>query len=159
MGKGSYEVFKDSGCQNKVWTVTYEKSQENATCSCRKWEFEGIVCRHIFSIFLRLCVRKFPEHYIIKRWTRTAKNGVICTANGNEIRPDLQKSITIRFNDLSYFSNRCAQLGALNERSYDFAKESLKKIIAGIDSINEEEAAKCADKEVMDPMIDMHETY
>ncbi|KAJ8643000.1 hypothetical protein MRB53_004748 [Persea americana] len=42
----------------------------HAYCSCKKFEFEGIPCRHVLSIMVRLNIRYLPERYILKRWMK-----------------------------------------------------------------------------------------
>lgn len=39
-----------------------------ATCSCKNFEFWGILCRHILSIFLHKDCHEFPSNYLPSRW-------------------------------------------------------------------------------------------
>lgn len=42
------------------------------TCSCKRFERYGLLCRHSFYV-LRVCgVNKFPKKYVLRRWTRDA---------------------------------------------------------------------------------------
>lgn len=39
-----------------------------ATCSCKYFEFWGILCRHILSIFLHKDCHEIPSNYLPSRW-------------------------------------------------------------------------------------------
>ncbi|RZB71604.1 Protein FAR1-RELATED SEQUENCE 11 [Glycine soja] len=39
-----------------------------ATCSCKYFEFWGILCRHILSIFLHKDCHEIPSNYLLSRW-------------------------------------------------------------------------------------------
>ncbi|KAI3813106.1 hypothetical protein L1987_17822 [Smallanthus sonchifolius] len=52
--------------------VMFRNEDQTITCSCRRFEQFGLLCRHIFYV-LRLCfVREFPKKYIVRRWRREA---------------------------------------------------------------------------------------
>ncbi|XP_020586089.1 protein FAR1-RELATED SEQUENCE 5-like [Phalaenopsis equestris] len=70
-----YTVTKDvDAC---TCLVTHDSSDERTSCSCFKFERSGILCRHILRVYLTVDVRIVPEHYILKRWTKDAKNGFV----------------------------------------------------------------------------------
>ncbi|XP_039134194.1 protein FAR1-RELATED SEQUENCE 5-like [Dioscorea cayenensis subsp. rotundata] len=50
-----------------------EDGEPSATCSCKKFEREGVLCRHILKIFKKKEVAKIPERYILRRWTMDAR--------------------------------------------------------------------------------------
>ncbi|XP_074318376.1 protein FAR1-RELATED SEQUENCE 5-like [Silene latifolia] len=56
---------------------TYE-----ATCSCRKFERAGIICRHIIWIYSSNGVQSIPESYVLRRWR---KDAVYDASDGKEI--------------------------------------------------------------------------
>ncbi|KAF7134987.1 hypothetical protein RHSIM_Rhsim08G0141700 [Rhododendron simsii] len=41
---------------------------ETAICSCKHFQFWGILCRHILSVFLRKDCYKIPSQYLPSRW-------------------------------------------------------------------------------------------
>ncbi|KAG5531650.1 hypothetical protein RHGRI_026317 [Rhododendron griersonianum] len=43
---------------------------ETATCGCKHFEFWGILCRHILSVFLHKDCYQFPSMYLPSRWCR-----------------------------------------------------------------------------------------
>ncbi|XP_039137519.1 protein FAR1-RELATED SEQUENCE 5-like [Dioscorea cayenensis subsp. rotundata] len=50
-----------------------EDGEPFATCSCKKFEREGLLCRHILKIFKKKEVVKIPQRYVLCRWTMGAR--------------------------------------------------------------------------------------
>ncbi|KAL6188508.1 hypothetical protein ACLB2K_039900 [Fragaria x ananassa] len=66
--------------------IIYAKDSGFVSCSCKKVETAGILCRHIvaFLIFI-LHVDRLPGQYILKRWTKSAKGETVLDDAGVEI--------------------------------------------------------------------------
>ncbi|KAK9065569.1 hypothetical protein SSX86_014970 [Deinandra increscens subsp. villosa] len=58
-------------------TVAFNASNLNVSCSCRMFEFEGILCRHALKVFQIMNIREIPSRYILHRWTKNAKYGIL----------------------------------------------------------------------------------
>ncbi|XP_009801826.2 protein FAR1-RELATED SEQUENCE 5-like [Nicotiana sylvestris] len=59
----------------KEHVVTVKRTLTEVSCSCKLFEFMGILCRHALKILDILNVKDMiPEHYILKRWTKDATN-------------------------------------------------------------------------------------
>lgn len=58
-------------------TVAFNASNLNISCSCRMFEFEGILCRHALKVFQIMNIREIPSRYILHRWTKNAKYGIL----------------------------------------------------------------------------------
>ncbi|KAK2663311.1 hypothetical protein Ddye_001885 [Dipteronia dyeriana] len=71
-GTGTYEVARFDE-EHKVYFVALDVSEQTATCSCKMFEFEGILCRHVIAVFKATNIFMLPEHYVFKRWTKNAK--------------------------------------------------------------------------------------
>ena len=56
-------------------TVEYDSSTSNIICSCKKFEFAGILCSHALKVLAKRRITKIPSQYILKRWTKDAKFG------------------------------------------------------------------------------------
>ncbi|KAG6477257.1 hypothetical protein ZIOFF_066510 [Zingiber officinale] len=93
--------------------VTYNFSNKRTSCSCCKFETSGILCRHILRVFLTVDVRSLPECYILKRWTKDAKNGFV-----------LDESL--RYNELYRDAVKYAKEGSTSEEVYAIAKSALQ---------------------------------
>ncbi|KAG2666757.1 hypothetical protein I3760_15G079000 [Carya illinoinensis] len=63
------------GKETPLYHVTLEGDEEHATCTCHKWEFMGILCRHILCVFgKKMKLDRLPQHYVLERWTINAKS-------------------------------------------------------------------------------------
>jgi hypothetical protein len=62
-------------------TVAFNSSNLNISCSCRMFEFEGVLCRHALKVFQIMTVREIPSRYVLHRWTKNAKYGVLRDAD------------------------------------------------------------------------------
>ncbi|CAL5413275.1 unnamed protein product [Camellia sinensis] len=58
-------------------TVAFNASNLNVSCSCKMFEFEGVLCRHALKVFQIMNIRELPSRYILHRWTKSAKYGIL----------------------------------------------------------------------------------
>ncbi|KAM7485175.1 hypothetical protein LguiA_001184 [Lonicera macranthoides] len=70
-----YLVQNNSGDERN--TVAFNASNLNISCNCRMFEFEGVLCRHALRVFQIMNVRELPSRYILHRWTKNAKYGIL----------------------------------------------------------------------------------
>ncbi|GMH18209.1 hypothetical protein Nepgr_020050 [Nepenthes gracilis] len=54
--------------------VIFEQEAEVIECQCRLMETNGIICAHVFKVFIIHDVIAIPEKYILHRWTRKARS-------------------------------------------------------------------------------------
>ncbi|KAJ4953654.1 hypothetical protein NE237_030486 [Protea cynaroides] len=57
--------------------VTFNSLNGTILCSCKKFEFIGILCSHALKILDLRNIKVLPPQYILKRWTKDAKSGSI----------------------------------------------------------------------------------
>ncbi|KAJ4979315.1 hypothetical protein NE237_010095 [Protea cynaroides] len=128
----TYRVAKFED-DHKAYIVTLNVPEMRASCSCRMFEFSGILCRHVLTVFTVTNVLTLPSHYILKRWTRNAKSW----AGSDERSGDLQgqETMTARYNNLCREAIKYAEEGAIAVETYNVAMGALrdgsKKIAAG----------------------------
>lgn len=116
----------------ETFVVTFNATQRTATCSCKKFEFSGIICRHILGVFVMVDLRMLPEEYFLRRWTRNAKNGSQVDEQSSELKNSCQGSITSRYNDLCQDAIKCAERGATSIEIYKAAKDALHMALTEI---------------------------
>ncbi|XP_073287105.1 protein FAR1-RELATED SEQUENCE 7-like [Primulina huaijiensis] len=58
-------------------TVAFNTSNLNISCSCKMFEFEGVLCRHSLKVFQIMNTRELPSRYILHRWRKNAKYGIL----------------------------------------------------------------------------------
>ncbi|XP_042479834.1 protein FAR1-RELATED SEQUENCE 5-like [Macadamia integrifolia] len=64
------------------------------TCSCRKFETYGILCCHALKIFDVLDIKFIPANYLLKRWTRGARNIIAESVEGARVEEDVNLDYT-----------------------------------------------------------------
>lgn len=55
---------------------------ETSTCSCKHFEFWGILCRHILSVFLHKDCYRIPSLYLPSHWCREVSQSDEVTQSG-----------------------------------------------------------------------------
>ncbi|TKY70217.1 FAR1-RELATED SEQUENCE 5 [Spatholobus suberectus] len=121
-----YRVAKYGEIHN-AYFVRFNSFEMKATCSCQMFEFSGLVCRHILTVFRVTNLLTLPSHYILKRWSRIAKSGVIldeCTTNFSNCA---QESLTIRYNNLRHEALKYVDEGVTSLKVYDVAMSALQE--------------------------------
>ena len=82
------------------WRVEFNPNAHEISCTCKMFEFIGILCCHSLKVYESKCVRFVPEQYIMKRWTREARSGTVCDVGGNDIQVNPKQEITWRHRHL-----------------------------------------------------------
>ena len=57
-------------------TFMYDLANQTVLCSCKKFEFEGILCAHALKLYYDLDLSSIPSNYYLKRWSKDAKCGI-----------------------------------------------------------------------------------
>ncbi|KAJ0623977.1 putative Zinc finger, SWIM-type, FHY3/FAR1 family [Helianthus annuus] len=51
--------------------VCFKKGEDViASCSCRRFEQYGLLCKHIYFVFKIFKVKEIPNKYVMRRWTK-----------------------------------------------------------------------------------------
>ena len=81
------------------YTVIGDPLNQKASCSCRMFERAGILCAHGLKVLDLMNIKKLPQHYILKRWTREARNGNIQDRQGRNVvaNPKLEAQLRYKF--------------------------------------------------------------
>jgi zinc finger SWIM domain-containing protein 3 len=58
---------------HEKYKITWNPLDQTLSCSYRKFETFGILCRHALKILDVLDIKLIPDRYITKRWRRDAK--------------------------------------------------------------------------------------
>lgn len=125
-GDGAISTFRVAKFEddNKAYIVTLNYSEMRANCSCQMFEYSGILCRHVLTVFTVTNVLTLPSAYILKRWTRNAKSGGgLDERNGDSHG---QESLTLRYNSICREAIRYAEEGATATETYNAAMAALR---------------------------------
>ncbi|XP_034218862.1 protein FAR1-RELATED SEQUENCE 4-like [Prunus dulcis] len=86
---------------------------------------------HAIAMLQSSGVFRIPSHYILKRWTKDARNGYTSRHMSKEVDPKKQ-----HFNDLFRKANKLIEEGSLSQESYDIVNHALEKALKQCASIN-----------------------
>ncbi|KAG5565062.1 hypothetical protein RHGRI_001074 [Rhododendron griersonianum] len=109
---------------HKAYMIMLNMSEMKATCSCQMFEYSGILCRHILTVFTVTNVLTLPSHYILNRWTRNARVGFGSAENDADTQ--FIDSLTSRFKTLCREAVKFAEEGAIAAETYNAAMTALR---------------------------------
>ncbi|XP_020108789.1 protein FAR1-RELATED SEQUENCE 5-like [Ananas comosus] len=58
-----------------TYTITVVRSEDIVSCTCKLFEFYGLLCAHALKVMHHIEVYSIPPRYVIKRWIKNAKKG------------------------------------------------------------------------------------
>ncbi|XP_057948287.1 protein FAR1-RELATED SEQUENCE 5-like isoform X2 [Malania oleifera] len=124
----TYRVAK-FGETHRFYLVRFNVREMKATCSCQMFEFSGLLCRHILTVFRVTNVLTFPLRYVMKRWTRNAKSGVILEEHSRNLlnSSTSQESLTVRYNNLRHEALKYVDQGVTTMDIYNVAMGALQE--------------------------------
>ncbi|KAK8529427.1 hypothetical protein V6N12_060209 [Hibiscus sabdariffa] len=131
------KVYKVHGFNKEkpMYMVTFDASQNAAVCNCHKFEFMGILCRHILAIFIKKKVFSLPSQYIIRRWTKDAKKNDNSSIIQNETDDKLSESSTLWFNSVMLHSLGLSEKATRSSKHYDLAIRGIKNLCDELDTL------------------------
>ncbi|KAG2561436.1 hypothetical protein PVAP13_8KG213706 [Panicum virgatum] len=138
-------------------TVIGDLLNQKASCSCRiMFERAEILCAHGLKVFDLMNIKKLPPHYILKRWTREARNGNIQDSQGRNVvaNPKLQaqlryKFISHKFHNLAHKVAHSPKCCVVLENALDCLCTQLEEKFNLLYASGTNEP--CEDKENVDP--------
>ncbi|KAL6209159.1 hypothetical protein ACLB2K_020102 [Fragaria x ananassa] len=116
----------------KVRQIIHDKVSGFAKCSCGGVEVEGIACRHIIFFLRSINIVHLPNEYILDRWTKNAKVGRVWDNDGIEVRDVGDKSLMMRYIQLSQLSQVVLDEASLSEESTKYLTDGLHSLRLGI---------------------------
>ncbi|CAN6363508.1 unnamed protein product [Urochloa humidicola] len=138
--KNEYLVRHETGEGSFCWAqhafkVVADKEAGKYTCEWKQWEHTGLFCTHMIRVFMHLQVCRIPEEYILKRYTRNAREEVPWDRHDAvRIRPEASKEQT-RLSKLLPMLMRLGRAGSKSDRAYDETVRLLEKITPSIEMI------------------------
>lgn len=122
-----YEVARFDE-EHRVYMVDFNITEQIASCSCKMFEFEGIVCRHVLAVFKATNVFTLPQRYILKRWTRNAKDeATLDTLPSVEMQGNSQKGKNLHYSILYQEAIKCAEEGLASDHIFKVALNALRE--------------------------------
>ncbi|XP_074585556.1 protein FAR1-RELATED SEQUENCE 5-like [Curcuma longa] len=132
-----YHVMKfESHSSSKPRVLTHDNQKDYISCSCKKFEFDGIPCRHMLAYFRINQVFHLSDKYILKRWTQDAKVGVIYDLEAPNYSDDPERYLMLRHSKLSYKASLLIDDASLTDEGTNFLDEQFDCIYKKIQAIN-----------------------
>ncbi|XP_060200856.1 protein FAR1-RELATED SEQUENCE 5-like [Lycium barbarum] len=120
----------------KEHAVTVKQSVTQVSCSCKLFEFLGILCRHALKILDLLNVKDMiPVHYILKRWTKDASNMNEVDIDLVEKDSDPKVEVTARYRHLCHTFVQISSEASESTEGYELAAKGANEIIAKLKDI------------------------
>ncbi|KAH7860187.1 hypothetical protein Vadar_010350 [Vaccinium darrowii] len=141
---GSY-IVKELVGWKRIRKVAYNRLEHSVSCTCRKFEFHGILCSHALKVFCDLQHESLPLRYYLKRWTRTIVDEDVFDLHGDLIPNDNDPSLTIRYSALSQISQRIVSKSSKFPDVSALTKVGLLELDAKVDSWI---SSRCANENV-----------
>ncbi|XP_060210284.1 protein FAR1-RELATED SEQUENCE 1-like [Lycium barbarum] len=114
----------------KEHAVTVKRSITQVFCSCKLFEFMGILCRHALKILDILNVKDMiPAHYILKRWTKDVTNLVA----KDDSNPKVE--VTARYRHLGQTFVQILSQASESREGYELVARCANEIIAKLKDI------------------------
>ncbi|KAK8990997.1 hypothetical protein V6N11_062023 [Hibiscus sabdariffa] len=129
-----YKVHEFSR-EKPTYTVTFNISLNDVVCNCHKFEYMGILCRHVLAIFIKKKVLSLPSQYILCRWTKDAKKNDNLDIIQNEIADKVYESSTLWFNSIMLHSLRLSEKASRSKKHYGLAVSSIKSLCDELDNL------------------------
>ncbi|XP_031477425.1 protein FAR1-RELATED SEQUENCE 5-like [Nymphaea colorata] len=108
-----------------VYVVDMNISNSNVACTCRNFEYTGILCMHVLKIFQRLDVTDLPNHYFLRRYTMDAKKTLHKDVHGVDVLANSNISIKSRHNLLCQRAMKFAIEACSSTDTFDMAMKLL----------------------------------
>ncbi|KAL9244918.1 hypothetical protein vseg_018632 [Gypsophila vaccaria] len=123
------------GEEHKARVVSFNSLEKRASCTCRMFEFSGIICRHVLAVFRVKNVLTLPSEYILKRWTRDARNGAESNVCASQEPLISQESTSVRYSNLRQVAIKFVEDGAKSIQVYHVAMDALREAAKKVESV------------------------
>jgi zinc finger SWIM domain-containing protein 3 len=130
---GPVSVYKVHNCEDsRQHTVT--SSNGLITCSCKKIEFVGIMCSHILKVLDEMKIKMMiPEQFILKRWTKNARAGIVLDIHECEVQNDPKLEMRARYRNLCTTYVRLVGKAAESKEACDFLASHASELYAKVE--------------------------
>ncbi|XP_010271481.1 PREDICTED: protein FAR1-RELATED SEQUENCE 5-like [Nelumbo nucifera] len=111
---------------NRQYKVTFDPRNNSVNCSCRNFEFVGILCRHALKILEYRHVEVLPSCHVLRRWTINAKKSGSEASHGHL---DQARKMAIHKKELFHLFTQIVNQAAPNDDAYKIAMQLGEKIL------------------------------
>ncbi|XP_028080761.1 protein FAR1-RELATED SEQUENCE 5-like [Camellia sinensis] len=123
----TYKVMAN-GKEKQIYEVEFDGVEKKATCSCHMFEFVGILCRHILTVFVKKSLVDYlPKQYVLRRWTINVKDHAAHENLKDVVQEGKQISYAMMRNSLMIEFLKDVEEGQKSEKKHDYLALALQK--------------------------------
>lgn len=128
---GALCTFRISSPQKRSYgLVEYDPSTVLVTCSCKKFETMGILCMHALKVLNYNNILHLPSCYILKRWTKYAKDGAETDRPQQADDPNSQELLALRYSQICHKAITVAVKSAFSKDALELVEQGLDRFMA-----------------------------
>ncbi|XP_010275942.1 PREDICTED: protein FAR1-RELATED SEQUENCE 5-like isoform X2 [Nelumbo nucifera] len=117
---------------NRRFKVIYDSKNDSVNCSCKKFEFVGILCRHALKILDYRRVQMLPSRYILKRWTIGAKASSSEASHGSNLYFDQATKVATYRKEMSHLLIQIVNKAAPSGDAYKMVMQVGEKLLEDV---------------------------
>ncbi|XP_073360485.1 protein FAR1-RELATED SEQUENCE 5-like, partial [Aegilops tauschii subsp. strangulata] len=132
---------------------------KTASCSCGMFNRTGILCGHGLKVLDLMNIKTLPTHYVLKRWTREARNGSIQDRQGRNVVENLKfeaqlwyKGVSHKFHTMAHKVTNSLECRLILENALDCVGPQLDE---KLDATMNATKKPCDDQENVDPNVQL----
>ncbi|XP_061364286.1 protein FAR1-RELATED SEQUENCE 5-like [Gastrolobium bilobum] len=126
-----YKLVKSG--DDKQYFVTFESANCLVECSCKMFESVGLLCLHALKVLNFHNIFHIPSQYILKRWTKDAKDSFSISDNGKQACEVSRQGINLRMSQIMRKAIYFATKGALTNETTKMAEDHLEQGIKSLE--------------------------
>ncbi|XP_020587576.1 protein FAR1-RELATED SEQUENCE 5-like [Phalaenopsis equestris] len=112
-------------------TVIFDSSNVSVECSCKNFEFIGILCTHALKVLDFKNIRTIPDSYLLKRWMKDAKMMGVAGPCAPCLDPKIE--LRRRYKELCRLFIQVAAKAAETEETYAIAVGQVSKLLQEVE--------------------------
>ncbi|XP_062188634.1 protein FAR1-RELATED SEQUENCE 5-like isoform X2 [Phragmites australis] len=109
--------------------VYADVDRKEFSCNCKMFEQKGILCCHVLRVMFQYGISEIPDRYILKRWTKNARDYIPSHLQGYKDDEDATASRTYRHSMLSRLSMELARRGNKDVETYRKTMDAMSQLL------------------------------
>ncbi|XP_021747106.1 protein FAR1-RELATED SEQUENCE 4-like [Chenopodium quinoa] len=111
----------------RFYTVTFNPVTKECSCDCRKFEKDGILCRHVIRVWDQNKVKDIPPKYVISRWRKDVirRHTRVKVAYHDPSQTEECKRYNTLLPDLE---SLCEEASTVNDDTVEIVQAAVKKL-------------------------------
>ncbi|XP_039116295.1 protein FAR1-RELATED SEQUENCE 5-like [Dioscorea cayenensis subsp. rotundata] len=115
--------------------VLFNPTDVMISCSCKKFECNGILCMHILKVLNNNNILTLPSQYILKRWTKYAKNGLVYSGHLPGIDSDGHEPLALHYNRICHKAIAVAIKSSASKDALELFENGLDQLMGEVDNL------------------------